>query len=180
MSYAIDCGCGKKLPVNAVDAGGIVLCQCGATVSVPALSILRQQAGQSSYPVNVADKLLAMHQAGELPVEQVCARCGIGTSNVLPCALVCETAFVKRPGWFATLAMWFVSPFTAMSQANAADHIEVHGRDVSVPTPLRLCVDCESLVRTKQKQVRLLLQNSAIYGELLAVYPFAGVELDPS
>ena len=49
-------------------------------------SVLRQHAGQSVYPVNVADKLLAMNHASELPVEQSCLRCQIGTRNILDCS----------------------------------------------------------------------------------------------
>lgn len=178
MTYAVDCACGEKLPVEAVDAGGTIICRCGATVAVPALSKLRQLAGQSSYPVSVADKLLAMNQAGELPVELVCARCGIGTRDVLPCVLVCETAYINRPGWIAALALWFISPFAAVSQTNASEQAEVHGRDLTVPTPLRLCVDCVSQVESKKKLILALLQKTPIYRELQQLYPHAELVLE--
>jgi hypothetical protein len=110
MSYSVDCQCGNVLTVEAVDAGGFVNCCCGATVAVPALSMLRLRAGQSSYPVRIADKLLAMSEAGELPIEQTCLECGIGTSNILNCKLVCETAYVKKHTIWMILGWICLSP----------------------------------------------------------------------
>ena len=85
--------------------------------------------------------------------------------------------FVKRrmsnvPGFWETLALW-LAPLAMLKSAHADDHAEQHGRDLTVPTPLRICVDCVSQVGNKKKPILALLQNTPIYRELLQLYPHA-------
>jgi hypothetical protein len=39
--YLLTCGCGKELPVDAGQAGGQIVCSCGACLDVPTLRNLR-------------------------------------------------------------------------------------------------------------------------------------------
>jgi hypothetical protein len=49
MDYTVACDCGRSLVVRAGDAGTQRVCLCGATVSIPALSILQQPTQSNSH-----------------------------------------------------------------------------------------------------------------------------------
>jgi hypothetical protein len=53
-TYLVTCYCGKKLPVEIGQAGGQVVCDCGAAVSVPTLRQLRHLPRVESAPAEKA------------------------------------------------------------------------------------------------------------------------------
>ncbi len=67
MSYSTACECGATHAVAATQAGTTLRCACGRSVTVPALSVLRQAAGQTPMPLNTVERIRAMIRDGELP-----------------------------------------------------------------------------------------------------------------
>jgi len=52
--YLLPCACGKKVPVEPPQAGGLVRCECGAELEVPTLLALRrlERADSRLHPVS--------------------------------------------------------------------------------------------------------------------------------
>jgi hypothetical protein len=65
--YSVCCSCGRDVPVQASQAGSIVVCQCGAGLDVPPLSRLRASAGEDPIPRNTIEHIRVMIRNKELP-----------------------------------------------------------------------------------------------------------------
>jgi hypothetical protein len=176
MDFTFDCQCGRTLRITAVDAGQSKVCRCGVSNTIPSLSELRRRAGQASYDINITDKIIARYAQGSLPSEATCAQCGRETTGILNCSVECERPYSHGRGFWSTVLLGLLSPWWMLGVINRDyKHNEVHGREVIVPTPLRMCPECAAHVHRQTDVTRNLLQRIPLYAQLFQEYPKAGV-----
>jgi hypothetical protein len=161
--------------------GSQISCGCGRKTMVPRLSELRRNAGLSPSRISPADKLLALSLERELPLESDCMRCGGITQTFLGCLVECEQTYAKRISFFSyflqcLLVPWFVVTLVKRDY----DNPEVHGRELVLKTPLRLCLDCWSTQKMDRLTCPQFLRKSELYASLLADYPEANIVWDPA
>jgi len=174
MDFTIDCSCGEQLRVGAADAGGTKRCQCGKANAVPSLSELRHRAGQNRYDVSIAEKLRYMFADGDLPPDNICAECGVETSNVLECSVECERPYTKGRGFWRTVLLGFFAPIWILGALNREyNEPEVFGEELIVDTPLPLCPDCAAHLTEGKHNLRELLRRAPLYDQLFQEYPKA-------
>lgn len=170
MDFFIDCPCGRKIRVTAADAGGSAACTCGRQSPVPALSQLRERAGEVKYKVRIADKIWQLVSEGALPKGKLCADCGAGAEDMVHCLVECERSWSpdQSAGFLTTLACVLISPVVA---GNA----EVLGRNTVVPAPLPVCSQCKRQLQSWRggRRLRRLLWKDPLYRQLLKEYPRA-------
>ncbi len=121
MSYSTTCECGAIHAVSATQAGVTLECKCGRSLVVPALSVLRRNAGETPIPLNTVERIQAMIRDGELPSGHGCPYSGRPADSVVHVRVKCEQSWVRRHdsddggqalAWtlfFAFLGGWFVS-----------------------------------------------------------------------
>lgn len=149
QQYAVDCSCGKEIPVTASMAGSNVACSCGAPVAVPRLSELRQRVGLAAYESGIIDTIHRMVNTGELPYGNECVISGMQTTDAFVLRVECERKWIKGAGKrrFLFLFLLPLLPFwliwLAVAKTLADEPREELGRDTSVDVPLR--VHCESI-----------------------------------
>src|SRR5262245_55013132 len=97
MTFSISCDCSNRLEVTASQAGAEISCSCGRTMRVPALSQLRQLAGQGAYEAGTIDTIHRMIRDGELPYGHTCAISGHPTSDTYDLNVQCESRWIKEP-----------------------------------------------------------------------------------
>lgn len=184
LPYRVTCACGGETPVSASAAGGSATCRhCGKEIAVPSLSRLRQLTGKGAYEAGTADVIRRMISSGELPEGEFCQISGRPTEHVETVYVHCEKTW-KRPvdsihAYIPFLLMGIFSlPFYLIRACSTKFHteLEVLGRDVIVPAPVRLHEDCRrELKRASQRKLRRILRNVPIYAKLLEEYPHAKI-----
>jgi hypothetical protein len=176
MDFTFDCQCGQTLRITAVDAGQTKVCRCGTPNIIPSLSELRRRAGQACYDTHISDKIIAMHAQGLLPEELTCARCGRDTPGILNCSVECERPYSHGRGFWSTVLLGLLSPWWMLGVLSRDyKHSEVHGREVVVQTPLRMCPECAAQVHQQTSSARDILQRIPLYAQLFREYPKADV-----
>lgn len=161
--------------------GSQVSCRCGRKIMVPRLSELRSNAGLSPNRVSAADKLLAFSLEGKLPLERECLGCGGVTDTFLGCLVECEQTYAKGISFFSyffqcLLVPWFVVALIKRDY----DNPEVHGRELVLKTPLRLCQACMLAQKMERQTCLRYLRKNELYAGLLADYPDANIVWDPA
>ena len=177
MAFTIDCSCGRKLSVDAGDAGIKLRCTCGNVNTVPSLTELRRAAGLPDYEMSAADKVKQLCATGELPSGDHCARCGCGTLEVLLVGIECERPF--GTGYWETVVKLLFYPLGHLSQQDYR-YGESVGRELTVEAPLRMCHGCQEKLRGRFRKRELvgLLRKVPVYDELFREYPGAAVVVD--
>lgn len=183
QQYAVDCSCGKEIPVTASMAGSNVACSCGAPVAVPRLSELRQRVGLAAYESGIIDTIHRMVNTGELPYGNECVISGMQTTDAFVLRVECERKWIKGAGKrrFLFLFLLPLLPFwliwLAVAKTLADEPREELGRDTSVDVPLRVHCDFHAQLRkTKsQRELQRLLRTVPIYAKLLDEYPHAKI-----
>jgi hypothetical protein len=158
-------------------AGSRVNCACGKEVVVPALSALKNSVGRSA--LGIQFRIRDLLDRGVLPRESTCLLCKLPSTNTVHCWATCLRPYVKpRPGIlkYVVLGVLFGLAGVFFGMADERDD-EVHGEDVRLRLPLRVCGNC-----AEQLHDTLLLKETLldvpIYAELLERYPGTDVSLD--
>jgi hypothetical protein len=175
MEFKAVCECGKMHAVTAADAGAKIPCTCGRTVSVPSLGKLRQQGlvPDQTHPVLAIDRLL---ETGQLPPPGGCVRCGVASDRVVKIEAECERTWVRRQDefkWWYVFLPWIVLLAWA---ANRHPQTKLHGSDVILTLPLRVCDHCLAETRGPAG-LQSLLRQVPVYERLLEKYPEANIRL---
>ncbi len=180
MDYFVDCACGNRLRVTAALAGSTVRCPCDRVVSVPALSELRQAAGERPFESGIVDTIRRMIAEGSLPQTRECALTGRLTDDVVEVEVECQRLWKRGPkklGWGCVLSalilpcwpLWLLLGWALLDEKR-----EELGRALVVRIPLRVCRDRQDgLRRMSQRRLRRLLQHVSVYAKLLHEYPGA-------
>jgi hypothetical protein len=176
MPYSVHCACGKSLVVSAAVAGTQIDCDCGRLVAVPSLGKLARDAGEVRNMLGTADQIRLLVAKGELPNGKTCVRCQFPTNGVLQCSIECERPQARKRGFWQTLGIYLFMPFQA-AYVLSREPLEVHGREVVVRTPLRICADCSVLFEggRRSSELRKLLASVPEYDALLQQYPRAAI-----
>jgi hypothetical protein len=175
MDLSVNCSCGERIAVTAAHAGSEIRCTCGLGVAVPSLGELRRNAGHARYEIGVADRIRQRVDAGALPSENACVKCGVPTADVLWCIIECERPWSTGSGFWKTFFVLLLTPVWIYAKV-LADHKnpEVQGREVVVETPLRVCRNCQAKLNPK-RDLAGLLRKTPLYDELLTEYPRATI-----
>lgn len=181
--YAVDCPCGKEIPVATSMAGSNVTCSCGASVAVPRLSELRQRIGLAAYESGTIDTIHRMIDTSELPCGSECVISGMRTTDVFVVRVECERTWIKGPGkgrflfviFLLLLPFWMI--WLAVAKTLSDEPRQELGRDTNVDLPLRVHCDFHGQFRkTKsQRELKKLLRTVPIYAKLLEEYPYAKI-----
>jgi hypothetical protein len=187
-AFFVDCSCGRRLPVAATAAGSDFKCACGRTVSIPRLSVLRQQAGIGAFESGIPDRIHRLVTAAELPEGSCCAYCGRPTDQVAELRVQIEQLWMRGPGharYMALLVAMLISPFwwlrAIFFESWREEERRELGRDRFVDTPMRICEeDAPKLRSAGQGQLRSILRTVPIYEELLKEYPKSRIYCESS
>jgi hypothetical protein len=169
--YPVVCECGRKQWVPAGAAGRRLPCPCGREVAVPALHILRRDAGEMA----VSPELMieALLRENGLPEGPDCVVCSAATDEVRYVWADCEKPTIKKPGWTINPLMllfgWWVF--------YRSGETRVLGRDITYRLPLRVCRVCADGLRGSG--VKDILCRVPLYERLLQKYPKAKLTLEP-
>lgn len=195
MEYSIICACGQPVQVIAAEAGTTKSCECGRPNRVPRLSELRRslaapatadwdsnrrQLEKLGIPEDIllrygaANALRHLHQQGMLPLETFCLQCMSPTSESLNCWVECSVPQAKKEGWLTTIAC-LLSIDVLMHLAVESKTPVVHGEELVINAPLRLCADCASRLRKDRAAIRNLIRQLPLYQPLLKQYPEAAI-----
>jgi hypothetical protein len=173
LELFVTCSCGQKIAVTQSQCGDTINCKCGNDLLVPQLTKLRKLSGYAEFEVNIVDKLNKLKSDNALPLERDCVSCGILTNNTIECLVQCETLSVSEKGYLSGLIWNLFRPTAFMAYGRPEP--EVHGRDISVSVPVRLCEKCAKQFKKSKKTRIALLNKSEIYKELFDSYPQAVV-----
>jgi hypothetical protein len=121
-----------------------------------------------------------MLQLGMLPQETRCVACGTATTNTQYFWAICERAFVKKDAsrvWWVIALSWICFGWLGLILLllRARDD-RVHGSDVRLRLPLRICPECAPGLKDPERLEDVVLAVP-LYDELLDQYPDA--ELAP-
>jgi hypothetical protein len=178
MTYPVRCACGKVYQISASLAGSHYTCACGKELVVPSLSQLKMAAGEEVLSPVV--RLEHMAQLGMLPQETRCVTCGQATTGVTHFWAICERAFVKRDPnreWWVVALGWLFLGWLALLILLRARDDRVHGSDVRLRLPLRVCPECAPDLAGPGALSEAVL-GVPLYADLLNQYPAAELALD--
>lgn len=180
MDFSITCSCGKRITVTAAHAGAQVPCLCGKLNEVPSLSELRHAVGQVRYNLGIVDRIRQKVDEGVVPSESVCAKCGAETGGTLYSFVECERTWNTEGGFWKHFFLILLLPVWIWDQLRRDyGSPDVLGRETVVETPLRMCPECQSMVRNARgtRALLALLQKVPLYQELLREYPHATISV---
>ena len=155
---------------------------CGQLVAVPALSSLRQLAGQQKFEIHIVDRIRQMASEGRLPEGQSCLQCGAETRNVSDLILECQRPWMRSDGYWKTMFLMLVAVvlgpiWIVMHIVEGYRNPELIGSELVLHAPLRLCPECSSKVGKRQGKLRRVLRKVPAYNELLREYPTARIHV---
>ncbi len=176
MDLSVTCECGVKTQVTPTMCGSSVACDCGKAIQIPRLSELRRNSGLTPVIVDVADKLQAMLVDGLLPTEVDCVSCGSPTNLYLACEIECERMFAKKSSYASYFLQFWLAPIWILAATKREyDNPEVHGRELVVKTPMRICETCFSKINLNRETCIGFMRTNELYAKLLSRYPNAMV-----
>jgi hypothetical protein len=152
------CDCGNSNAVSAMEAGTLINCPCGKSITVPSLSKLRQLAGQDAFVTNPADAIRKIQRDGGNPAGDRCVLCGSDSPQFYECHALCESPQLKHaqdaeasdiPRQMLGVAnyillgpiLWLLAAF-AFARRPADSGNEVVGHEVQVAFTLPICNAC--------------------------------------
>lgn len=144
--------------------------------------MLRETAGVDKFAAGVAAEVQRLFDAGALPAETDCVRCGRTTDACVQFEVACERPQAKnmsRVGYF--IQMMFLILFTPLwflfwmgRRLNARyNNPEIQGHELVVNAALRICPDCQSSARLSHKHAKSFMMQTEIYRDLFEQYPSA-------
>jgi hypothetical protein len=178
MVYSVHCECGKSHRVQATQAGAALLCQCGRQVDIPTLSSLRSSAGESPVPLNTIQQIRAMIRDGTLPANEICPMSARPATTVIWLHVQCERVWTENEGGGRDLPKLILALLLHLHDAVRRESYKppiIKGRDTSVDVPLRVSPDVIPAIRKtcRQRKLKMLLEETPIYRQLLGEYPEA-------
>jgi len=185
MEYVVNCSCGRPISVSPAAAGTMVRCACGNEVQVPRLSELRTAAGQRQYESGTVDTIKRLIVEGKLPGAR-CAISGELTDDVSYFDVECQRVWVSgdsaKAGCIITLLLAVITlPFGWLvyfrrGRRRAAHGDQMHGYELTVRVPLRVCGRFEQRLRDmSQRELHRVLKTAPEYEKLLEQYPCARI-----
>jgi len=179
MRYPVRCECGKQYHFTAAQAGNHYSCPCGREMVVPSLSQMKMAAGEEVLSPVV--RLEQMVQLGLLPQESRCVFCRRPTAGVAHFWAICERVFVKKDAsrvWWIVALSWICFGWLGLIllMFRARDD-RMHGSDVRLRLPLRMCPDCAPEL-DGPGALRAAVLAVPVYADLLDQYPNAELALD--
>jgi hypothetical protein len=185
----LTCECGKEHLAKAADAGTLISCACGRSITVPTLSKLRLLAGKDAYVTNPAEAIRKMQYDGVSPAGDRCITCGAGTPVEYTCHAMCESPRLKHapvgephslvPPFLRIAGIilfgWAIVLFghLLLSRRKRPTENETIGHEVYVTFPLPVCDACAAANGgvTRPAVARKLMVLVPVYKELLDYYP---------
>lgn len=175
-TYPIGCECGATIHVPGTSAGTTFTCKCGLRLEVPTLAQLKASVGQP--PVSADFHLTGLVQAGALPLESDCVRCGVRTDSKATYLVICERPEATR----AVMPTWQWVLYFLLGPISAAWSLfylnteggEVHGREVTFRLPVRVCEECMRTLTTAGA-VREAMCMTPVYARLFEKYPGSAI-----
>jgi hypothetical protein len=145
--------------------------------------MLRSSAGESPIPLNTIQQIQAMIRDGALPANEICPMSGRPATAVVWLHIQCERIWTEDESYGRDLAMVFFALFTVVARMRNAFRSETYkppvtkGRDTSVSVPVRVSPDVIATIRKMrhQRKLKILLEQTSIYRQLLCEYPEATV-----
>jgi hypothetical protein len=182
LPFAVMCGCGQRIGVDAGMAGEEVACRCGKRMLVPRLSELRRAAGQEAYGDDPVAKIRGLRTAGISLPEGQCSVCRSPASQRIVFRAECEREWVKRRGTWDRVLFVLLLPFSIglaiIAFLSSKEETHRFGRDVVVDLPVTICENCAAdFKRPGQTAISRLLVSIPLYASLLEKYPRAEVFL---
>ncbi len=177
--YSVNCECGIRLGVDARQAGSTISCECGRSISVTLLSVLRRSAGQSTK--STLELIEAMIRSGELPAEMVCPLSGRQPEETVYFHIQCERSWVRggEPIDIGKLLLYYTlfGWIGALMVSRKMQERQEFGRDTTVTVPVRISSEVRAKVygTRRQKTLRTYLSHVPIYARLLKEFPEAVV-----
>ena len=181
MHYFVPCECGKNVAVAATQAGCMLRCECGRSLTVPPLSGLRALAGQEAYRPSTIALIARMIRNGELPWGDTCALSGRPTKDAFVLQIECERVWTRGSGldsadraFIGFLFFGWIGLFVGWGKAEKPRHES--GRETVIEVLLRVCSEFhDKLQRRRQRYLKSLLRQVPVYATLLDEYPGAVV-----
>jgi hypothetical protein len=137
---AVECECGRALPVPA-DGRGPLVCSCGKRVVVPPPEEFQGRSVVLS-AATAERRLRRLLAAGELPPMGACTACGLWDNlRVVDLWLDCERSRVRTSGGSGFLVIP-LPYFLYIRWWEEEQRVEFVGRDTALPTPLCFCPHC--------------------------------------
>jgi hypothetical protein len=168
MSYEVRCECGKAHAVGATEAGTTLRCDCGRTIDVPPLHVLRKSAGELGASPDLLLQGLILKK--QLPDSDQCASCGTRTDGEVVAVINCESA-VEQEEKRTPVGCLPIGFFAIVIYHTTQK--KVRGRDVWFRVPVRCCPACAGDVG--DDRLRLLLRQNRVVAGVLDKYPHAHV-----
>jgi hypothetical protein len=160
MQYALECECGRALPVSPTTEAAYLSCTCGRRVIIPLADEFADQPLILS-AASLERRVRRLVSVGELPPPGLCACCGRADADVVKATLVCEHSHARQKGGanvvlvallspVLVLVVPILSPFLIVAGLLAGqreESVEVYGRDTDLAAPAHLCADCRRRLR---------------------------------
>jgi hypothetical protein len=180
MAYTVRCLCGNQLEVTAGQAGTQVACTCGKTVTVPRLSELRSQAGESAGGASPELAILYTYANDNQPVgADRCLNCDTPTTNRLACSIEYERPWLKGERSFISwLVAFLIFGIYAIIYSLIRRGETVFGEQKVFRLAVTICPSCEKGIRTR-RDLRNILCNEPQFDRLFEKYPEAKLSIDP-
>ena len=167
--------------MTAGQAGTDLTCTCGKTVTVPRLSQLRTQAGETAGGASPELVILCTYANDQQPVGgNACLSCGTTTTNRVACSIEYEKPWVKKEGTGLDRILAFVL-FGLLGWLYfriGRRERRVFGEHKLFKVSVTLCPACEG-PRLKPLELREILRNEPQFDRLFEKYPEAKVSIDP-
>jgi hypothetical protein len=169
-NFAVECSCGRSIPVSAAEAGSIVSCPCGAEVDVPGLGRLRESAGQDRYESGPADAIGRMIRDGELPAGP-CVISGKPTGDFIELDLLLPR-FYKTDKATDTWAILILGLLPALLLAALRRPKMQEEGATRLRVPIRVATARRNKARSMgQRGLKRLLRKTPIYATLIEENP---------
>lgn len=180
MPYSVRCSCGKDVEVTAGQAGTDVACACGNTITVPRLSELRSQAGESAD--GASPELAILYTYGN-DIEPVggdkCLNCGSATTNRIRCSLEYERPWLKGERSFVNRVIAIlIFGICALIYSLIRRGGVVLGELKVFRLAVTMCPACEKASLTPHG-LRTILRKESQFDRLFDKYPSAQIYIDP-
>lgn len=180
MTYSVTCECGTAYPVSPTAAGLPIDCRCGRSFYIPALSKLREAAGESPIPLNTIELIEQQIHNGHLPDGDTCPYSGRPADETVYFHVQCESEWTENDDsddWTRLLSILFFGRIARLVFRSRSRTPQEFGRDTFIEVPVRIAEEFrdEVLRLRNQSKLKSLLRKTPLYDQLLREYPEAQI-----
>ncbi len=169
--YSYSCPCGVTTPISTSQAGSQLNCDCGKSVKVPSLSVLRTLSGKDSYEAGVVDEIKRMIRSGCLPSVEKCLLSKQATEDVVTANILIPRFFKDQASDDWKIAMIFGWTAVLLLNIFRKPAFEEEG-SFAIKVPVRASASQQPKLRTlSQHRLRKLMQIEPLYARLLKENP---------